>query len=278
MPTMKRFDFTKENKKTGVMDKVGHLDFEGKEGEEKCKLYFYGDIVSETWESEWYEDAKCPQDIADFLNQIDGFENIEIYFNSGGGNVFAGLAIYNQLRRHEGHKTGYVDSLAASIASVIMLACDELHFMSGAQCMIHKPLCIACGNANDFEKTIEHLNKCEESIVDIYMENVKEGVTREQIQLLMENETWMSGRETAQYFNVEIEEQPAAAACTSDYFNKYKNIPEHLKKVENKEAVNIEEIANAVLKVLSEREKAETEKAKEDEINDLLEDLDEYGI
>ena len=118
----KRFDFTKKDMKTGQINKVGYLDLKEDEEKQRCSLYFYGDIVSATWQSQWYEEDKCPQDIADFLHEIDNYEDIDIYFNSGGGDVFAGLAIYNQLRRHEGHKTGYVDGMAASIASVIMFA------------------------------------------------------------------------------------------------------------------------------------------------------------
>ena len=142
MAKKRRFDFTKKNKRSGKVENVGYLDLEQDEEQSRCSLYFYGDIVSATWESMWYEEDRCPQDIADFLNQLDGYEDIDIYFNSGGGDVFAGLAIYNQLKRYDGHKVGYVDGMAASIASVIMFACDELHFATGAQAMIHKPLCI----------------------------------------------------------------------------------------------------------------------------------------
>ena len=133
MPKKRRFDFTKKNKRSGKVENVGYLDLEQDEEQSRCSLYFYGDIVSATWESMWYEEDRCPQDIADFLNQLDGYEDIDIYFNSGGGDVFAGLAIYNQLKRYDGHKVGYVDGMAASIASVIMFACDELHFATGAQ-------------------------------------------------------------------------------------------------------------------------------------------------
>ena len=136
MPKKGRFDFTKKNKRSGKIENVGYLDLEQDEEQSRCSLYFYGDIVSATWESMWYEEDRCPQDIADFLNQLDGYEDIDIYFNSGGGDVFAGLAIYNQLKRYDGHKVGYVDGMAASIASVIMFACDELHFATGAQAMI----------------------------------------------------------------------------------------------------------------------------------------------
>ena len=160
MAKKKRFDFTKKNKRTGKTENVGYLDLSIDEEQGRCSLYFYGDIVSATWESMWYEEDKCPQDIADFLNQLDGCEDIDIYFNSGGGDVFAGLAIYNQLKRYNGHKVGYVDGMAASIASVIMFACDELHFATGAQAMIHKPLCMAWGNADDFKAVIKQLNLC----------------------------------------------------------------------------------------------------------------------
>lgn len=177
MPKKRRFDFTKKNKRSGKVENVGYLDLEQDEEQSRCSLYFYGDIVSATWESMWYEEDRCPQDIADFLNQLDGYEDIDIYFNSGGGDVFAGLAIYNQLKRYDGHKVGYVDGMAASIASVIMFACDELHFATGAQAMIHKPLCMAYGNADDFKAVIKQLNLCEDSILDVYMEHVQEGVT-----------------------------------------------------------------------------------------------------
>lgn len=182
----------------------------------------------------WYEEDRCPQDIADFLNQLDGYEDIDIYFNSGGGDVFAGLAIYNQLKRYDGHKVGYVDGMAASIASVIMFACDELHFATGAQAMIHKPLCMAYGNADDFKAVIKQLNLCEDSILDVYMEHVQEGVTRDKIQSLMSNETWFDSKKMQQYFNVEIEEKAAVAACASDFFEKYNNIPETLKGIRHK--------------------------------------------
>ena len=268
MPKVRRFDFTKKNKRTGQVDKVGYLDFKEDEEKQRCSLYFYGDIVSATWESMWYEEDKCPQDIADFLHQLDEYDDIDIYFNSGGGDVFAGLAIYNQLRRHEGHKTGYVDGLAASIASVIMFACDELHFASGAQCMVHKPSCISWGNADDFEETIKQLNKCEESILDVYEEHTKEGVIRDKIKSFMAKEKWFSGAELAQYFDVEIEEKAAVAACASDYFEKYANIPEQLQKTKT------EDIVNAVIAEMEQREQARIEAEKQD----ILADLDMYGI
>lgn len=271
----KRFDFTKKNKRTGKTESVGYLDFAEGEGHGRCSLYFYGDIVSATWESMWYEEDKCPQDIANFLNQLEGYEDIDIYFNSGGGDVFAGLAIHNQLKRYSGHKVGYVDGMAASIASVIMLACDELHFATGAQAMIHKPLCMAYGNADDFRSVIRQLNLCEESILDIYMEHTKDGVTREKIQSMMAAETWFSGEKLAQYFDIEVEERVAVAACASDFFEKYNHVPETVKGIDTRN------IVNAVLEELKQRSRQEMEAEEqriEEEKQEILSDLYLYGI
>ena len=272
MAKKRRFDFTKKNKRSGKVENVGYLDLEQDEEQSRCSLYFYGDIVSATWESMWYEEDRCPQDIADFLNQLDGYEDIDIYFNSGGGDVFAGLAIYNQLKRYSGHKVGYVDGMAASIASVIMFACDELHFATGAQAMIHKPLCMAWGNADDFKEVIKQLDLCEDSILDVYEEHMKEGVTRDKI---MAKEKWFSGAELAEYFDVEIDDKAAVAACASDYFEKYSHVPENIKGTDTKD------IVNAVLAELENRNNAAAEAEKqriEAEKQDILADLDMYGI
>lgn len=267
MAKKKRFDFTKKNKRNGKTENVGYLDLSIDE-ESRCSLYFYGDIVSATWESMWYEEDKCPQDIADFLNQLDGCEDIDIYVNSGGGDVFAGLAIYNQLKRYNGHKVGYVDGMAASIASVIMFACDEIHFATGAQAMIHKPLCMAWGNADDFKAVIKQLNLCEESILDVYMEHTKEGVTRDKIKNFMSAEKWFNGSELAEYFDIEVDERAAVAACTSDYFDKYANIPEQIKDTDTKD------IVDAVIAEMQNREKERIEAEKQE----ILADLDDFGI
>lgn len=268
MALKKRFDFTKMNRRTGKTEKVGYLDFTENEEQSRCSLYFYGDIVSATWQSMWYEEDKCPQDIADFLNQLDGHENIDIYFNSGGGDVFAGLAIYNQLKRYSGHKVGYVDGIAASIASVIMFACDELYFATGAQAMIHKPSCITIGNADDHKESIKQLNLCEDSILDIYEQHTKDDVTRDKLKALMAAETWFNGEKLAEYFDVEVAERVAVAACASDFFGRYTNVPEGLGESSTKD------IVDAVIAEMENRENRRIEAEKQE----ILADLDMYGI
>ena len=141
--------------------------------------------------------------------------------------------------------------------------------------MIHKPLCMAYGNADDFKAVIKQLNLCEDSILDVYMEHVQEGVTRDKIQSLMSNETWFDSKKMKQYFNVEIEEKAAVAACASDYFEKYNNTPEALKGTEK------ENIVDAVLAELEKRNSAAAqaeEQRIEAEKREILDDLYLYGM
>lgn len=107
------------------------------------------------------------------------------------------------------------------------------------------------------------------------MEHVQEGVTRDKIQSLMSNETWFDSKKMQQYFNVEIEEKAAVAACASDYFEKYNNIPEALKRTEK------ENIVDAVLAELEKRNSAATqaeEQRIEAEKREILDDLYLYGM
>ncbi|XKK19670.1 Clp protease ClpP [Bacillus sp. CB102A.1] len=119
--------------------------------ESSADLFIYGDIINNTgWK--WDDSDIMPDDVKNILGQLDDKSNLNIYVNSGGGSVFAGLAIYNMLKRNKAQKTVYVDGVAASIASVIALAGDRVVVPSNAFLMIHKPWTYAAGNAIDFEK------------------------------------------------------------------------------------------------------------------------------
>lgn len=224
------------DKATNKMKNVGRMEIKNKTAD-RAELYLYGDIVSEAWESYYYDEAKCPQDISDFLAGLDGLKEIDIYVNSGGGSVHAGLAIYNQLKRHDGYKRAYIDGIGASISSVIPFACDEVNLYKCSQLMIHKPWGGCMGDADDFRKQAEALDSCQTAITNIYMDHVKEGVTREQITDLINAETWFTGEEAGEVFNVNIIETQAAQASASNYYNKYKKQPQNSQEEEkeNKE-------------------------------------------
>lgn len=189
------------------------------------QLYFYGDIVSTKWDK-YAEDDRCPQDVADLLNAIPKDAQLDIYINSGGGDVHAGIAIYQQLKRRTGVNVIHVDGLAASIASVIAMAGDDIIVPASAQIMIHKPWSLVGGNADELRKTADILDLCQQSIMDIYMGKVNDGIVRETIESMMNDETWLTGSDAAKFFKITVDDVPAAAACASEYYGKYRNTPE----------------------------------------------------
>lgn len=241
----------KSKGKDGKLNKVGNMEFRNESTYQE--LYFYGDIVSDTWEK-WCEEDKCPQDVLDILNSIDENRDLNIYINSGGGSVYAGLAIYNQLKRKKCNKIVRVDGLAASIASVIMLAGNKVIIPKTAQTMIHDPWMGIWGgyNAKEFRKMADNLDACGETILNVYAENIKEGISIDTIKQMMEEETWLTGDKAAQYFNIEVEDSAIAVACVSNYFNRYKNTPEDLKKdkAEGEAQANLENEKESILEDL----------------------------
>lgn len=243
-------------------------------------LFFYGDIVSETWQSEWYEDDMAPGDVKEFLDQLDGTENINIHINSGGGSVFGGITIYNMLRRNNAHKTVYVDGLAASIASVIMMAGDEIVMPKNATVMIHKPSAsyfFTTKNADDLRKDAESLDTCQEAIMQTYMTKAK--VDKEEIEQKVNDETWLTGEEAAELFDIKVEEANDAVACAgSSMFFCYKNVPTSLtaqgknaKKKDEQRPLSRQDIKEIFNESFSEYQ------AREKEKKELLESLNQYG-
>ena len=127
--------------------------------DDSADIYFYGDIVGNDGDKWWGNDDKCPSDVATLLKECENVSQLNIYVNSNGGDVFAGNAIYNMLKRHKAHKTVYVDGLAASIASVIVMAGDEIIMPANSYLMIHKAWTYAMGNANDLRTDWKTSNK-----------------------------------------------------------------------------------------------------------------------
>lgn len=166
---------------------------------ERADLFIYGDIVDDGWK--WFESDVTPDDVLRELELLRG-KTLHVYINSNGGDVFAGTAIHNMLRRHDGHVVGHVDGVAASIASVILMACDEIVVPSNAYVMIHQPSVGVRGTANDLLKMAEVLETIECGIVETYKlhSDLEDGVLREK----MAAETWLRGEDLAGVFNVGV--------------------------------------------------------------------------
>ena len=235
MPVLK---LKKTDRKSNRIRDCGSIEIRNQTDNE-VEICFYGDINSDSmgeW-SKYFPDDKCPSDIKEFFEQLsDDIEKIHVHINSGGGSVFGGIAIYNLLKNHKAEIIVHVDALAASIASVIAMAGDKIIIPKNAQLMIHKPMALVSGNADEMRKEADVLDGCQKVILSTYMDHVKEGVTEKTINDLINAETWLNGEECQEYFNFDVEDSNEAVAAVSEYFDKYNNLPEKLKELtgENK--------------------------------------------
>ena len=197
-------------------------------------LYFYGDIVSDWWGA-WQNEDQYPDAIKNFLSEAEG-KDLNVYINSGGGSVFAGMAIYNMIKRHgEKNKVKvYVDGLAGSIASVIAFAGTEPpEIPSNAFLMIHKPWGQVTGNADELRKMADDLDKIQTGIMNVYENHLKEGVTIDQVEELVNKEEWLDGKRAAEYFDVAETDAVEYVAAVGDYLNHAGKLPEKFKSHQN---------------------------------------------
>lgn len=174
-------------------------------------LYFYGSIVS-SWLGAWDNADQYPENIKNFLNGATG-KTLNIYINSPGGAVFAAMAIVNMLRRHVGRKICHVDGVAASSASVIALCGDELIMPRNTFLMIHPASAYAGGNSGELRKYAEILESCDNAILSVYEQALKQEVSIDAVKELYSAETWLSAEEAAKYFNITVAEAIAEPAA-----------------------------------------------------------------
>lgn len=179
-----------------------------------------GDIVANDGER-WWESDIVPGMVIGWLNKQDG--DIEININSNGGDVAAGLAIANAIKAYsKGKTTCNVLGVAASMASVIACAGDELKMGQGAFLMVHNPWTVTMGNAEELRKDADTLDKMRDSILSFYQSKAY-GKTADDLKALMDAETWLNADEArAAGFLVDdyAGEMKAAASLTRRAFAK----------------------------------------------------------
>ena len=179
-----------------------------------------GDIVANDAER-WFESDIVPGMVIGWLAKQDG--DIEININSNGGDVAGGLAIANAIKAYsKGKKTCNVLGVAASMASVIACAGDELKMGQGAFLMVHNPWTVTMGNAEELRKDADTLDKMRDSILSFYQSKAY-GKTADDLKALMDAETWLSAEEAREAgFLVDdyAGEMKAAASLTRRAFAK----------------------------------------------------------
>lgn len=145
-------------------------------------------------EDSWLGDEVTPHEFRDELYADDG--NIIVQICSPGGDCFAAAQIYSMLVEYPGKVTVRIDGLAASAASVVAMAGDEVQMYPTSLLMVHNPATIAMGDHNEMEKAIAMLAEVKESIINAYAAKTK--LARAEISHLMESESYLSAHKAVE--------------------------------------------------------------------------------
>lgn len=199
-------------------------------------IYLYDEIVGEKWK-DWddNEHGFCPKDMSEPLQEAQPGDVVNIYVNSPGGSVFAAVAMASEIKRaiSRGVKVNaYVDGMAASAASFLIMACETVNMYEGTMLMVHKPLCICIGNADDMLKCAADLEDIQEgTCMPMYRSKLK--AEEAELVAMMTEEKWLGAKEASRIFNINIvDESKQVQQMDASVFAKYgyKNVPQQFIK------------------------------------------------
>jgi len=148
-------------------------------------------ILDPIGQDPWTGEGVTAKRIAGALRAIGSDQDVVVNINSPGGDLFEGMAIYNLLRDHKGQVTVKVIGLAASAASIIAMAGDEIQVARAGFLMIHDTWVVAIGNRNDLREVADMLEPFDAAMADIYA--ARSGLDAEEVQKMMDAETWIGG-------------------------------------------------------------------------------------
>lgn len=160
------------------------------ENEDERVLRIDGVIAEEPW----IDDEITPKQFKSEL--MSGSGDITLWINSPGGDVFAASQIYNMLMDYKGDVTVKIDGLAASAASVIAMSGTKVLMSPVSQIMVHNPMTVAIGNAEEMSKAIDMLSEIKESIINAY--ELKTNLPRDEISKMMDSECWMNAKKAVE--------------------------------------------------------------------------------
>ncbi|CAN2533096.1 ATP-dependent+Clp+protease+proteolytic+subunit [Methylocapsa aurea] len=154
---------------------------------DEASIYFY-DVIG-GW------DQPTTEEIVRGIRAL-GAKTIHLRINSPGGLVFEATAIKTALEQHPAHVIAHVDGMAASAASTLMLAGDEIEIAPGAFVMIHNPSSLAWGDADEMRRCAEMLDAIRDSIASQYA--ARTGLSVEELTAMMKAETWLSAEQAVE--------------------------------------------------------------------------------
>ena len=156
---------------------------------------------------------------------------INLRVNSPGGSVFDGTTIFNAVKQHPANTIAHIDGLAASIASVIVMAADEVVMAENAFLMIHEPWSMVVGGSEDMRKEADLLDKVKNTIAKTYMD--KSGKDEKEIFDMMAEETWLTAQEAYDegFADSVTNDNEEKASVTEFDLSVFAKVPDKLKNI-----------------------------------------------
>lgn len=177
----------------GAVDQA-NLSVRNADGKESTgEILLYDFIGFDYWTESGMDATRFEKAVKD-LGDVD---NIIVRVNSPGGDVFDAMAIYAILNRQDANVRIEIEGLAASAASFISMAGDEIAMWESASMMIHDAIGMVYGNAEDMRQTADVLEKLDGQIADIYASRAGRPV--DDFRALMDDETWMNAEEASEH-------------------------------------------------------------------------------
>lgn len=165
------------------------------------EILLYGTIGEDFWgegiTAEGFDKA---------LSDLGDVSTIRLRINSGGGDVFEATAIYNMLVKHPAEVVAEVEGVAASAATLIAMAADELHISSNAHWMIHAASGIAWGNAEQLRQYLKLLDNADDLIRLTY--SARTGISTAELVGMMSRDNWMTAQEAYDLGFVDVVDEP----------------------------------------------------------------------
>ncbi|MDN3699189.1 Clp protease ClpP [Vibrio cortegadensis] len=169
-------------------------------------------------------------DLVKALQQV-GEKDLIMRVQSYGGSVYEGLAMFNAIKAHKGKTTGVVDGLAASIATYMLMACDEIHMPENSTFMIHNPSIGAWGEEDEIESALVQVKNAKMTVSNAYVE--RSGKPLEEVLGAMAQETWFTAQQALEWGLIDqvidaVELTNNFTEFDSKEIAKFKNAPESL--------------------------------------------------
>jgi len=209
------------------------------------------------------------RDLVNLLGEV-GNKEINITLNSPGGDIFEGLALYDKLSKIDNKVNIEVTGLAASIASVVMLAGNQngntLKLTENAMVMIHNAWTVVGGNADELENTANSLRKAEDRIVNVYMGNFN--IPESEIRDLMAKETFMSSNELVEYGVLVQDNITAGLSLAAKINDNWKEKYKYINKIGDSKMFNKKEMKELQEKFQNLAEQFESMKTQSEEVEE----------